>query len=50
MNKIVTSRKLHPNMVHTCQEVKDKNCWQNVIFTGLELELPSITIDEWKSM
>ena len=50
MNKIGTSWKLHPNMVQTCQEVKDKNCWQNVIFTGLELELPSITIDEWKSM
>jgi hypothetical protein len=50
MNKIGGDWKLHPNMVQTCQEVEDKNCWQNVIFTGLELELPSIAIDKWKSI
>jgi hypothetical protein len=48
MNKINSNWSLHPNMVQTCQEVNDANCWQNVIFTGDEIKLPSITIDEWK--
>lgn len=42
--------KLHPEMVQTCKEVDDKNCWQNVIFTGQDITLPTITIDNWKQM
>ena len=50
MNKIGGRWKLHPNMVQTCQEVADKNCWQNIIFTGESINLPNITINEWKKM
>ena len=38
---------LHPNMVQTCKEPQDKNCWQNIIYKGNTPNLPSITIEEW---
>lgn len=41
---------MHPNMIKTCNTPKDKNCWQNMIYTGKELNLESITIDEWKQL
>lgn len=41
---------LHPDMVQTCQTPGDLNCWQNVIYKGEQLKLPSISIDEWKKL
>jgi hypothetical protein len=50
MQKLGDGWKMHPNMVQTCQTPNDANCWQNVIYKGAELELPSVTIDEWKKI
>lgn len=49
-NKIGSNWKMHPNMIQTCNEVNDKNCWQNVIFIGEDLQLPSVSISEWKKL
>jgi hypothetical protein len=46
--KLGNQWKLHPNMLQTCGEINDKNCWQNVIYNGEEIALPSITIEDWK--
>jgi hypothetical protein len=50
MNKIGADWNMHPGMVQTCKEVKDINCWQNVIYKGDTPNLPSITIEEWKTL
>lgn len=47
-NKIGNEWNMHTNMVQTCNEVTDKNCWQNVIYTGDDIKLPNIPISEWK--
>ena len=41
---------LHPNMLQTCNEINDKNCWQNVIYKGSVPKLSNITIDRWHQM
>tara|TARA_B100000282_G_scaffold68300_1_gene46133 strand:+ start:9646 stop:10200 length:555 start_codon:yes stop_codon:yes gene_type:complete len=41
---------LHPNMLQTCKEIQDKNCWQNIIYKGKTPDLPSITITRWCQM
>lgn len=38
------------DMIQTCNETEDKNCWQNVIYTGKNLNLSAITIDQWKKL
>ena len=38
---------LHPNMIRTCNE-DSSNCWQSVIYLGQDIELPSISINNWK--
>lgn len=49
-DKIGNGWKLHPKMIQTCNEIDSKNCWQNVIFIGQELKLPSISISEWHKL
>lgn len=49
-DKIGNGWKMHPNMIQTCNEINDKNCWQNVIFIGEDLQLPSISISEWNKL
>jgi len=41
---------LHPEMIQTCATPGDKNCWQNVIYNGKELELNSMPISDWKKL
>jgi len=41
---------MHPQMIQTCNEIHDVNCWQNVIYKGNPPNLPSITIDKWRGM
>jgi len=50
MTKIGNGWKMHPEMVQTCNEVNDTNCWQNIIYKGNPISLPSITIADWKKM
>lgn len=50
MNKLGSNWQMLPTMAQTCNEVKDNNCWQNIIFTGEVPQLPSISIDEWKTL
>lgn len=38
---------LHPNMVRTCNE-DNSNCWQSIIYLGESIQLPSISITNWK--
>jgi hypothetical protein len=40
---------MHPDMIRTCGE-DSTNCWQNICVLGNEIQLPSITIEEWKNM
>lgn len=40
---------LHPNMVQTCVNEDDSNCWQNVIYNGTTPNLRSISVDEYQS-
>jgi len=49
-NKLGNNWKLHPQMIQTCNEINDKNCWQNIIYTGVKPKLPSISIDKWHSL
>lgn len=46
--KLGDTWKLHPNMLQTCGNSNDVNCWQNIIYCGEEIALPSKTINEWK--
>ena len=41
---------LHPDMVQTCGNPKNKQCWQNVIYTGESPRLDIMSIEEWKSL
>lgn len=47
IQKLPTGWQCHPEMVRTCNE-NSANCWQSVIYFGKNLELPSISIGEWK--
>jgi hypothetical protein len=40
---------LHPEMVQTCVNDDDSNCWQNVIYNGTAPRLKSISVDEYQS-
>jgi len=42
--------KLHENMVQTCDDIKSKDCWQNVIYDGEKPKLNSITLNHWKKL
>ena len=46
-NKLADSWKLHPSMLRTCNE-DSTNCFQSVIYKGKDINLPSLSIDEWK--
>ena len=41
---------LHPDMVQTCGNPKNIECWQNVIYTGETPKLNMMSIEEWKSL
>lgn len=49
ISKLDAGWKLHDDMIRTCNE-NSTNCWQNIIYKGSEINLPSITINEWKEM
>lgn len=40
---------LYPNLMQTCDNQKNKDCWQNVIYTGIEPLLREMTISEWNN-
>lgn len=42
--------KLHEDMVQTCDNIKSKNCWQNVIYAGEKPKLNSIPLNHWKKL
>ena len=41
---------LHPDMVQTCGNPKNKQCWQNVIYNGESPKLDIMSIAEWKRL
>ena len=41
---------LCPDMVQTCANPKNKQCWQNVIYTGESPKLDIMSITEWKRL
>lgn len=49
IQKLQPGWQLHPKMIRTCGE-NSSNCWQSVIYLGKNLELPSISISEWKML
>ena len=38
---------LDPNMRLTCPDAENKECWQNIIYTGEEPKMWAITRDDW---